>query len=71
MRTWMGWYRKAMSGDEFIAHRVGHGMSRHRFESLDMAGRAACLEAMRSRLEELGAQGLVDEADVIYALAES
>jgi ubiquinone/menaquinone biosynthesis C-methylase UbiE len=71
VRTWMGRYRKAMSADEFIAHRVGHGMSRHRFESLDEAARAACLEALRSRLEQLDTHGLVDEADVIYALAES
>jgi SAM-dependent methyltransferase len=68
-RTWMGHYRNTMTPDEFIAHRVGHGMSKHRFESLAEGARAMCLEKVRARLVGLGPGGLIDEADVIYAFA--
>lgn len=71
VRTWIDRYRNAMTPDDFIAHRVGHGMSRHRFESLDEAAREACVDALRARLDELGPKGLVDEADVIYAVAST
>jgi SAM-dependent methyltransferase len=68
-RTWIGGYEMKMTPDEFIAHRVGHGASRHRFESLDPNGRSACLDAVRRRLAGLGPDALVDRADVIYAVA--
>lgn len=69
-RTWMGTYENRMTAQEFIAHRVGHGMSRFRFESLTADGRATCLARVRARLEHLDAEGLVDRSEVIYAVAQ-
>jgi ubiquinone/menaquinone biosynthesis C-methylase UbiE len=69
-RTWMGHYEMKMTTDEFIAHRVGHGASRHRFQSLDLDARSACLDAVRARLNDLGSGALVDRSDVIYAVAD-
>jgi ubiquinone/menaquinone biosynthesis C-methylase UbiE len=67
--TWMGAYEDRMTPDEFIAHRVGHGMSRRRFETLETSVRSACLEQVRSRLEGISPRGLIDRAEVIYAIA--
>ena len=69
-RTWIGRYEMTMTPDEFIAHRVGHGASRHRFESLDPLARAACLDAVRRRLSGMGPDALVDRSGVIYAVAD-
>jgi SAM-dependent methyltransferase len=69
-RTWVGHHEMTMTPDEFIAHRVGHGASRHRFDSLDPAARSACLDAVRRRLSGLGAEALVDRCEVICAVAD-
>ena len=71
IETWMGRYRNAMTTEEFIGHRVSHGMSRFRFESLDVAARQSCLDAARARIGDLGPDGLVDEAEVIYAIGRT
>jgi ubiquinone/menaquinone biosynthesis C-methylase UbiE len=69
IQTWVGRYESRMTPDEFIAHRVGHGASRHRFESLDPSTRPACLDAVRQRLRGMGPEALLDRSDVIYAAA--
>ncbi|MGH2694397.1 MAG: class I SAM-dependent methyltransferase [Actinomycetota bacterium] len=70
VRTWVGRYENRMTTDGFIAHRVGHGSSRHRFESLDLDTRSACLDAVRKRVKGLGPEALVDRSEVIYAVAD-
>jgi ubiquinone/menaquinone biosynthesis C-methylase UbiE len=69
--TWTGIYENAMTPEGFITHRVGHGRSRRRFESLDPAARAICLERVRARISELGPEGLTDRSEVIYSTART
>lgn len=69
IRTWTGTYEKSMTPEEFLEHRVGHGVSRRRFDSLDRAARSACLERVRSRIEGLDRRGLTDSSEVIFAVA--
>jgi ubiquinone/menaquinone biosynthesis C-methylase UbiE len=69
-RTRLTVYENRMTAEEFITHRVGHGMSRHRFESLTPDGRAECLSRVRASLERLGPEGLVDRSEVIYGVAQ-
>nr|MBA3431206.1 class I SAM-dependent methyltransferase [Actinomycetota bacterium] len=69
-RTRLTTYENRMTAEEFVAHRVGHGVSRHRFESLGPEGRAECLARVRARLECLDAGGFVDRSEVIYAVAQ-
>ena len=68
IETWMGRYRNAMTLEGFLEHRVSHGMSRFRFDSLNVEARRACLDATRARIRDLGPDGLVDEAEVIYSI---
>ncbi len=68
-RVWMGKYENPMSAEEFLAHRTGHGASRRRFDSLDDAGKKACLEQVRTSLREVPPEGFIDRAEVIYATA--
>lgn len=70
IRTWTATYSNRMTAAEFLAHRVGHGSSRRRFDSLDPAGREACLRRVRKRLEDVSAEGLTDTSEVIFAVAE-
>lgn len=69
IRTWTGRYENRMTPEEFLAHRIGHGQSRRRFESLDADAQSRCLERVRSRLQHLDANAFVDRAEVIYAVA--
>ncbi|MBA2427526.1 MAG: methyltransferase domain-containing protein [Actinobacteria bacterium] len=69
IRTWTATYEKAMTAEEFVDHRVGHGMSRRRFDSLGPHARALCLTRVRRRLEEVDREGLTDTSEVIFALA--
>jgi SAM-dependent methyltransferase len=69
IRTWTGRYENRMTPEEFLAHRIGHGQSRRRFESLNEDLRSRCLERVRSRLQRLDTDDIVDCAEVIYAVA--
>lgn len=66
IHAWTGLYDKEMSADEFLAHRVGHGASRRRFDSLDPDDGASCVKAARSRLLDL--DPIRDTTEVIFAL---
>jgi SAM-dependent methyltransferase len=68
-RIWTSLYDKQMSQDEFLEHRIGHGTSRCRYESLEPEARNTCVEAVRRRLRGLGPEGLRDRQEVIYAIA--
>lgn len=67
IETWISRYSNPMTSDMFIAHRVEHGMSRYRFSSLAEQVQTSLLGRVRARLANLEPEGLVDEADVIYA----
>lgn len=66
VQTWTGLYDRTMTADEFLAHRVGHGASKPRFDSLDRDAKARCLRATRARLETLGP--IRDTSEVVFAL---
>lgn len=68
VRTWTGTREERQTAEEFLRHRLGHGTSRHRFESLAEDARSACLEKVRTRLEGLGPEDFVDRSEVIYAM---
>lgn len=69
-RTWTGTFTKTFTPDEFLEHRTGYGSSRRRFESLNPVRRSDCVSRVRRRIAELGANGLTDTSEVIFALAE-
>ncbi|CAN5251235.1 hypothetical protein BH20ACT22_BH20ACT22_18410 [soil metagenome] len=56
-----------MTPDEFLAHRIGHGMSRYRFESPE--ARVTCLNRVQSRLTRTDPSDLVHRMEVIYVIA--
>lgn len=67
VRTWAGLYDKAMTPDEFLEHRVGHGVSRRRFDSLGPDARGRCLRSAHARLA--GLDSIRDTSEVIFAIA--
>ena len=69
VRTWMGEHSEQQTLETFIAHRTGHGLSRHRFESLSQEQRAGLLESVRKRLADSGSNAFLDRSEVIYATA--
>jgi SAM-dependent methyltransferase len=69
IHTWIGIYDRQMTVDGFLRHRMGHGQSRARFESLEPEDRPGCLAAVRRRLAGIDPAELRDRAEVIYALA--
>lgn len=69
IRTWIRIREDQMTLESFLRHRTGHGMSRHRFESLSEADRADVLEKVRERLADLGPKAFLDRSEVIYATA--
>ncbi|MGH2752088.1 MAG: class I SAM-dependent methyltransferase [Actinomycetota bacterium] len=71
IRTWMGTYENRMTSEKFMQHRLGHGMSRYRFESLAPDGRRQCLARVSTRLEDLSAEDFVDRAEVVYAVGRA
>lgn len=67
VRTWKGLYDRVMTTDEFLEHRVGHGASRRRFDSLAPDAGTRCLDSVRARLERL--DSIRDTTEVIFAVA--
>ena len=69
VRTWIRIREEQQTLETFLQHRTGHGMSRHRFESLPVDARAAVIEGVRERLRDAGPQAFLDRSEVIYAIA--
>lgn len=66
---WTGIYEKTMTPQEFVDHRIGHGLSRKRFTSLPHSAVAPFLQALSERLERLDAEELTDRSEVVYGSA--
>jgi SAM-dependent methyltransferase len=70
VRSWVGEYRLTPTHDEFIAHRIGHGRSRQRFQSMPEEMRARCLRDAREGLNALPPDAFEEIADVVYVVGE-
>ena len=71
VRTWTETREEQMTLETFLRHRTGHGMSRHRFESLPEPARQAAIAATTERLRESGTRAFLDRSEVIFATARA
>lgn len=69
VHTWTGWHEEQQTVEMFLRHRLGHGTSRHRFESLSEGARQQVIEAVRGRLADAGPAAFLDRTEVVYAVA--
>jgi ubiquinone/menaquinone biosynthesis C-methylase UbiE len=69
IRCWTGSSESRMTVDEFLSHRMSHGTSKGRVDSLAGKQRSSCIERARRRIAELDEDGLVDRAGVVHAVA--
>jgi ubiquinone/menaquinone biosynthesis C-methylase UbiE len=68
-RPWTGAYENRMTPEGFFEHRIGHGVSRWRFETLDDRRRTSFRERVLERVARLDPQDIVQREEVIYATA--
>lgn len=69
VRTWVGRREDQMTLESFLNHRMGHGMSRCRFESLPGEVRAEVVQTVTERLRSAPPSAFLDRSEVIYATA--
>jgi hypothetical protein len=69
IRSWTWPFEHRQSIEQFLAHRTGHGASKRRFDSLGAGDQNLCIARVRSRLQALAPDDLVDRSEVVFALA--
>ena len=69
--SWVGEYRSTTTLDQFLDHRIRHGQSRRRLQTLAPPDRTECVARARRRLEALSPDDFTEISEVVYAVART